>query len=304
MYTYKVTNQNHIAKLLADGLKPEDVQELVLNVNNPDLFIDNMLDELAGESYWPLAVPPGLITDQEDELQLRGRARRIIEMMTEDIDLFGLKFLDCGCGAGHTAAEAVVKGAGTVVGYDIKRFPTWNTLATTNLTFTSSWDDVLSKGPYDIIFLYDVLDHVMDRDPEFLLADCADALSKDGQIIVRLHPWISRHGTHLYTGLNRAYAHVIFPEDKLKERGYEGIPTRKVIHPMVTYKSWVSQAGLKIVKEDKFQEPAEDYFLKNDLLRALVQKHYNDSPMQDYKEGRGDLARVMSFQFVDFILKK
>lgn len=302
MLTYKVSSPNHIRRLLDCSIGPDDIQEMTIKVNNVNRFLEGLLPEIQEESDWPLAVNPALIINPEDETEVKMRASHIIEVMLAGKDLYGLKFLDFGCGSGHVAMEALSRSASSVVGYDIKAHHTWQ--SNSAITFTTDWKAMAEKGPYDLILLYDVLDHVMDKDPGDVLSDLGRLLSANGEIIIRFHPWISRHGMHLYTKINRAYLHLIFGEEQLKEAGLEIMPTRKVIHPMMTYKNWITKSGLKIIKEDKLQEPVEDYFLKNDLIRTLIQRHYDESPMPDYREGHGDLSRVLSFHWVDFILGK
>jgi 2-polyprenyl-3-methyl-5-hydroxy-6-metoxy-1,4-benzoquinol methylase len=294
MYTYKITNPASIKNAISKGLKPEEIKEITFKVDSPELFLDSILEDFGD---WPLAVPYDMIVDPSDEVSCNIRARNIVDLTIEQ-DIYGLKILDCGCGDGYVSHELLMRGASQVVGFDLSPGKAWMGKS----LFTTDWKTVADNGPYDIILLYDVLDHVMDREPSDLLIDCNKVLK--GQMIVRCHPWIGRHGAHLYTSLNRAWAHVVFPEEKLKSKGYVATPTRKVIHPMMTYKKWFTSAGLKIVKEDKLQEPVEDYFLKNDLLRDCIQLNYNNSPMDDYREGTGDLSRVMSFHFIDFILQK
>ncbi len=304
MYTYKISNPNHIKRLLESSISPDEVAELTIKVNDIDTFLTGMLSEIKEDPDWPLAANPALIIDPDNEEETKIRARNIMDLVV-DQDPYGLKFLDFGCGIGYVAHEALERGASIAVGYDIKSHDSWQNLNTERLNLTMEWTDVVAKAPYDIILLYDVMDHIIDRDPGEVLSELARLLATDGHIVMRCHPWISRHGTHLYQqGLNRAFAHVIFSDEQLIAAGYNQMPTRKIVHPMMIYKNWIDKAKLRIVKEDKIQEPVEDYFLKNDLMKKLIQKHYNDSPMPEYRDGKGDLARVMSFHFVDFILRR
>ena len=302
MHNFTVSNPNTIRRLIEKN--KDDIKEITLRVKDPDIFLSDMLSDLKDDADWPYAVNPALIVNTDDEDEVRLRARNIVEMSIEQ-DVFGLNFLDFGCGEGHVAAEVLARGARKVVAHDIKAGDKWPTLSEQgNLLYTTDWKQVVENAPYDFILIYDVLDHVMNRDPKDVLSDLSKLLNKDGFISVRFHPWISRHGSHLYTQLNKAYAHLIFDDEKLKRCGYEVTPMRKVVHPMMTYKNWIQKAGLSVVKEDKIQEPVEDFFLKNDLLKSMIQKHFKNSPMEEYKEGKGDLSRVMSFHFCDFVLAR
>lgn len=298
---FKVSNPSHIKKLIATN--PDDIKTIIVDVQNTDLFLDGLLDELNEKSDWPLAVNPALIVDMNNPEECQIRARNVIEMIVER-DLYGLNVLDFGCGDGMVAGEMLSRGAAKVVAYDIKPHSYWKDLQNDGVILTTVAQDVASNGPYDFILLYDVLDHVMNVDPVVILQDLHKLLSPDGIITIRNHPWIARHGSHLYTHLNRAFAHVIFEEAMLNKRGYPITPTRKIVHPMFTYKKWFEKANLKIVKEDKIMEPVEEYFTKNEMFVSVINKHFADSHMEEYRNGRGDLARVLSFHFVDFILKK
>ena len=302
MHNFKISNPSTIRRFI-DKYK-NDIKEITLNVKDDDLFLSDLLCVLKDDNSWPEAIQASMITDPTSDEELQVRAKNIIEMMVEQ-DVFGLNILDFGCGEGDVAAEIMNRGARKVVAYDIKEGNKWPTFSNQgDITYTTDWKKVIEGAPYDFVLIYDVLDHVIDREPKDVLSEISRLLSKDGLISIRCHPWISRHGTHLYTQLNKAFAHLIFDDEKLKRLGYESTPTRKVIHPMITYKNWIEKAGLSIVKEEKHQEPVEEFFLKNDFLKSIIQKHFKNSPLTEYKEGKGDLSRVMSFHFCDFLVAR
>lgn len=298
---FSVSNPNQIKRLLESKISHEDIKELVIEIKNPDVFLESLLLDLNESSDWPLAVNPALIVDMNNHAECSIRAKNIIECMIER-DLYGLNVLDFGCGDGLVALEILARGAKKVVGYDLKPNNFWTSAS--NLILTTRAQEVASNGPYELILLYDVIDHIMNVEPSVVLEDLRRLLTPDGVIIARCHPWVSRHGAHLYTQLNRAFAHIIFDERCLRKYQYEVMPTRKIVHPIWAYKRWIEKAELKIIKEDKIQEPVEDYFIKNELLKSLIQRHFHDSPFEDYKEGKGDLSRVLSFHFVDYVLSR
>lgn len=301
MYNARITNPDYIKRYITSEPNHEDIKELVLNIQSPDKFINELLLDLSNDKEWPQAVHPSLLVDETYDDQMN-RARNIVEMVIEQ-DVFGLSFLDFGCGEGHTSLHLTDKNARKVVGYDIAEGKSWSGFPQKdNLTLTTDWRKVLENAPYDFILLYDVLDHIVDQEPKHVLGELAKLLTKDGLIAARCHPWIARHGAHLYNQVNKAFIQLIFSEEKLIEQGYKITPMRHVIHPMFTYKNWFAKAGLHVTKEDPIKEPVEDFFIKNDLIKAMIQRHFKNSPLEEYRDGKGDLSRVMSFQFVDFIL--
>jgi 2-polyprenyl-3-methyl-5-hydroxy-6-metoxy-1,4-benzoquinol methylase len=303
MFEFRITNPDYIKRFINNNPNPDDIKELIMCVKEPEKFLDELLLDLANDAEWPLAVHPSLLVDETYEDQMT-RARNIVEMIIEQ-DIFGLSFLDFGCGEGHLALHVTDKGARKAIGFDVKEGISWSKFPhKDNLVLTVDWKKVIDNAPYDCILLYDVLDHIMDQDPKDVLIELSKLLNKDGFMVVRCHPWISKHGSHLYNQINKAFIHLIFNEEKLKEQGYKVTPTRQIVHPMFTYKNWFSKAKLNIVKEDPIKEPVEDFFIKNDLIRAMIQRHFDDSPFDDYRDGNGDLSRVLSFQFVDFILTR
>jgi 2-polyprenyl-3-methyl-5-hydroxy-6-metoxy-1,4-benzoquinol methylase len=288
----KITNAQHIKSIAKHNANK--IQEIVVESELDDL-IEGLINHL---DDWPLAVNPSLIVDTSNEEACKNRAKNIIEMVVEQ-DLKDKKVLDFGCGDGFVTAELLKQGASKVVGYDIKAHKFWGSHQ--DIKLTTDWQEV--KEPFDFILIYDVLDHVFGVHPSKILTDLKTLLAPNGVIVLRCHPWVSRHATHLYTQINKAFIHFIFSNKQLKEQGYNQTPTRKIVHPLMTYKKWFDIADLKVIKEDKITEPVEDYFLNNELLKALFQRHFADSPLEDYREGKGDLGRILGIHFIDYVLK-
>lgn len=293
---HKLTDPNHIRKLFNCNSYLEDIREISLNVKDVNQFINDFFD-FDESSDWPLAVPPILVVDSKSPAACSERARNIIDSLI-NIPLKNLNILDFGCGDGTIAEEMANRGA-DVVAYDIVQPKTL-----LSKSFTTKWDDVVRSAPYDLILLYDVLDHMVDEEPSVALGRAGKLLKKNGKMIVRCHPWISRHGGHYYTQINRAWIHLFLTEEQLKERGCEIVPNRKVVHPLYTYKKWIEDANLEILQEDKIVENIEEYFTNNEMLKKAIYKHFKESPFEDYRQGRGDLARIMGIHFIDFFLEK
>lgn len=201
------------------------------------------------------------------------------------------KMLDYGCGEGHVAKMAADQGISQVVGYDISE-QRWNRHGrNNNLTFTTDREQVSSLGPYDVILLYDVVDHSMEVDPVDVLKDAKSLLARNGIVVMRCHPWSSRHGTHLWS-LNKAYAHLMLSEEQLAEMGHSGIPTRKIVHPRTYYPKMIAQAGMRITWEYTVYEQSGPIFEHNPPLKEKLLMHFDSFGYHDIEE-----------TFKDYVLK-
>lgn len=246
---------------------------------------------------WPEAVNPNLICDPKSETDKSERGRGIIELMIEE-DLKSLKMLDIGCGEGHLVDLALSYQAATVVGYDIREQERWGRFEQNpNKIFTSNFDVVRSHGPYDIITIFDVIDHVQRETPSDLLFKANQVLADNGKIYMRCHPFTSRHGTHLYHGLNKAYAHLVFTEPELQQLEIDQThaePSIKVVYPLKTYAQFVQESGLKQVSHREITEKVENFF-KIPKIAERIMKATNTTSFPEFQ---------MSLQFVDYVLKK
>jgi SAM-dependent methyltransferase len=246
---------------------------------------------------WPEAVNPNLICNPESFDDKNERGRGIIEMCIEE-NLKDLKFLDYGCGEGHCAALSAEYNSTISIGYDPQPKDTWsNYTARNNLLFTSDFNAVKAAGPFDVILLYDVIDHVVGESPEDVLAKVSSLLSPTGKIYMRTHPFISRHGPHLYHDLNKAYIHLVFTPDELRQL----IPNSKyrepcigVTTPIRTYEGFITKAGLKIMNKRDIQEKVEPFF-KIPKIAERIMRNLGVNSFPDFQ---------MSLQFIDYILTK
>lgn len=245
---------------------------------------------------WPEAVNPNLICDPSNEQDKLERGRGIVELMIEP-DLKGLKMLDMGCGEGHVPFVASEYEPTLVVGYDCEENEKWNSFQKPNLFYTKDWKKALEKGPYDVIVLFDVIDHVKNENAASVLSKAASALTDEGRIYLRCHPYISRHGTHLYHHLNKAYIHIVFNKEELKEL----IPDPKfaeesigVLYPLKTYESFIKQANLEVVHRREITSKVDSFFKIPKIAERIMKNHNLDS----FPEFQ------MSLDFVDYVLKK
>jgi len=211
---------------------------------------------------WPEAVNKNLICDPNSDKDKIERGRGIIELMIDE-DLKNLKFLDYGCGEGHCAYLSSEYGSATSIGYDVVEYPQWKNFEPNKSTITTDWGFVKSNGPYNVIILFDVIDHLKTETPVEVLSKLKQVLAPDGKIYMRCHPITSRHATHLYHDLNKAYLHLVFTDEELRQL----IPESKFreknmgsFFPIATYEQQIKEAGLKNVNRREIRENAEDFF--------------------------------------------
>lgn len=177
------------------------------------------------------------------------------------------------------------------------------------MTLTTSWKEVVKKAPYDIIMLYDVLDHIEGPVSNIAkeLKNIKSILRPGGSVYVRCHPFCSRHGTHLYQKINKAFIHLIFTEEELEKLGYGKefqLPTRKIIHPIITYNEWFKTANFQLYKRDHvYREAVEPFFENIPLVAKRIKDHWKDSSDKNLKSGKGFPRIQLEQQFVDYILK-
>jgi 2-polyprenyl-3-methyl-5-hydroxy-6-metoxy-1,4-benzoquinol methylase len=247
------------------------------------------LKELVHSDEWPRAVDPRSIIITEDAAF--HRAHQILDLIIGE-PLTGKSFLDFGCGGGHVVMAALEQNPKFAMGYDINA----GKIKFDNEHFTSELDVVGLKGPYDIVLLQDVLDHIEYVDPVAALKQVKRVVADGGRVFVRNHPWCSRHGSHLYTKLNKAFAHLVLDEAELcRMGGYINDHTLKIYYPMETYRKWFSDAGFRICSEIKFPGRTEDYFRKPSFSKERLVKHWGGDETQ--------MILNTQIDFVEYVLE-
>jgi 2-polyprenyl-3-methyl-5-hydroxy-6-metoxy-1,4-benzoquinol methylase len=245
---------------------------------------------------WPEAVNPNLICDPDNETDKLERGRGIVELMIEP-DLKDLRVLDLGCGEGQVAFVASEYEPKIVVGYDVKENEKWKEFKKDKLVYTTNFDEVLENGPYDVVVMFDVLDHVKDEDAISLLKKASKALDDDGQIYMRCHPFVAKHGTHLYHQLNKAYAHLVFTKDEIKKLITDDKyveETIEVKYPISTYLKFIESSGLKIANRRDITSKVDPFF----KIPKIAERIIKNTGMDQFPEFQ------MSLDFIDFVLKK
>lgn len=247
---------------------------------------------------WPEAVNPHLICNPNVDEDKQERARGIIELMIEE-DLKGLKFLDFGCGEGHCAAISTEYGTVVSVGYDIVEHPHWKTFSANEkqqtAKLTTNFEEVRQSGPYDVILLFDVIDHLQQENVLSVINKLKSVLTENGKIYARIHPYMSRHATHLYHTLNKAYMHLVFTEEELHTivaSNEHAISSTKVIDPLTDYATAIETVGLRVISKREIVERVEPFF----KIPKIAERIIKNTGVHEFPE------RLMSMQFIDAVL--
>lgn len=277
--------------------KAPNVVAAAVNSSGDDYGSFSALQVALQSSKWPEAVNPHLICDPNSHDDKIERGKGVIELMIEE-NLNGLKFLDYGCGEGQCAYVSADYNTDMSVGYDIVKNDNWDKMPPkSNLLFTSNFADVQTRGPFDVIVLFDVIDHLSSGNPVGVLKEAKSVLADTGKIYMRTHPFTSRHATHLYHDLNKAYIHLVFTKDELEQL----IPNSQfkehnlgVTTPIATYKQFIADAGLNILTKRDVTEKVESFF-KIPKIAERIMKNTNMPSFPEFQ---------MSLQFIDYVLTK
>lgn len=261
------------------------------------------LKSLLASDQWPEAIDQNLICAQDSETDKISRAEGILELLVEK-DLRNKKFLDFGCGEGHVAYKALTQEPLISVGYDKIHMPSWSKFPTNDkLLFTTDFETAKQHSPYDIILVYDVIDHVSHKEALAILRQIHDLLDINGTIYLRTHPFCSRHATHLYQTINKAYIHLVFTNQELKDLGYEAPDNTHVVYPINQYETMFKEADLAISHNNILREKVDAFFKKTPLIKERIRMHYKDSSDKHIRNG-GFPEYQCEQQFLDYVLKR
>lgn len=258
----------------------------------------NLLKSLLDSNEWPEAVFGAQIADENSESDKAERAEGISDILLPPFS--GKKFLDFGCGEGHVA-KYVSGEASISVGYDIEKSLSskleWEN-KNEKFLLTTDFDKVMSEGPYDIIMIYDVLDHSSDVPSEILLK-AKSVLAEDGRIYLRCHPWTGRHGGHAYRKINKAFVHLAFREEELDHLGLKLEHNRKILFPIKTYNQAIEEAGLERESEPEIDtQEVESFFEENPLVKSRILAAFG---LEEWTAEKPVFQ--MSQCFLDYVLK-
>lgn len=245
---------------------------------------------------WPLAVAPDRIIKPGNQSQEQLRALQVAKIIDGLVPLKSKTILDVGCGNGYLAREISSK-AKYVLGFDIKQGD-WSSLVSDRLNVAFTTDEVGIVPGYDLIIMYDTLDHLSRVSPEDNLAWLRSLLNPEGVIYIRTHPWCSRHGGHLYEhdNGNRAFLHLAFTMSELANMGLVIAPNIKVVKPHMAYEGFFAKAGLKIVSKRLITEPVDGFFTQNPLILDRISKLWWDN------DNIESVLKKMQISFIDYVL--
>ena len=284
---------------LRRAITHEEAPVVVAQAVVPQLSAEEEFEELKKileSDRWPEAVNSALICDPKSETDKTERGRGIIELLIDD-DLKGLKFLDYGCGQGYCAHLSSSYETKVSVGYDIVKHPQWKKFPKSDAILTNDFGLVTQNGPYDVILLFDVLDHRKNESAASILEKAKNLLAPQGKIYVRCHPLTSRHGTHLYLDINKAYLHLIFTENELKQLIPQSIHAEKNTgspYPVNEYENMFKGSGLTVVHRREIKENPEEFF-KIPLIKERIMRHTGHKSYPEFQ---------MSLSFIDVTLQK
>ncbi len=289
-----------IAKINANMLLPKHL----VQADKTNEF--DSLKMLLNSDQWPHAIDPTLICNAENEQDKEDRAEGIIDLVV-DVHLKNLSFLDFGCGDGHVVEKTRQQGPRRAVGFDIKTYEKWDEWESSETIFhTNDWEEVQRAGPYNAILMYDVIDHIIGHENEVInaLKRIKSVAAPGVKVFVRCHPWCSRHATHLYHKMNKAYLHVIFTSEELEKMGLiTENEARKIIHPIITYQNWFRQAGFQVPKQPNItSENIENFFVDTPVVARRIKSHWAASHDHKLRTGQTFPTIQLQQQFLDFVL--
>jgi SAM-dependent methyltransferase len=277
--------QIHLLKQEVGELKSHLRRYGLQEANKYETELKALRDELESDR-WPAAVDQQMIC--RDELQFRERAEGILNIVVGE-DLKDRTFLDYGCGEGHVTVMAKERGA-TVVGYDLE--PKWKSdLA----IFTTDFETVRKQGPYEIILLHDVLDHIQSIDPVTALQQVRALMGRETRVYIRNHPWCARHGGHVYEDVNKAFVHLVFDDVELTRlTGVQSAYNIKVSRPLDTYRHWFKMAELEVKSEIPIRRDVEKFFLEPTYAHQRLKQKWEDS---------AQMIQDLEIEFVEYLVQ-
>lgn len=147
--------------------------------------------------------------------------------------------------------------------------------------------NAILEPPYDIIVIYDVLDHC-EENPITVLKSMHKMLAPEGKIYIRCHPWCARHCAHLYRTINKAFIHLFLsPQEIYQAYKVKSIHIRKMSNnPFEMYYDWFNKSNLKAVAQNAVLKQVEPIFHQFKMRKII----FTD-----------ELISLMNMEFIDFV---
>lgn len=284
-----------LIKRLCDEIGHElgqDLNDMIVTKNLQDINENfNKLKDMLFSPAWPKAIPNELMCDENNEKDKMDRANGILGVFVTEL-VENKSFLDFGTGEGHLPYAAHKAKAKVSVGYDMQTNFALNSADT--LYYTNMWHEVVKNGPYDVITLFDVIDHLEYETPVNVFLNLKTVLKKSGKIYVRYHPFVSKHGSHMYKKLNKAFPHLVFTDTELQLIMPDFVPMSNisVLHPIKTYEEYAINSGLKVAQEKITRSKIDDFF-KNELISKRICELTGSQVLPESQ---------MEIEFVDHVL--
>ena len=197
-----------------------------------------------------------------------------------------VKMLDFGCGNGDLIAALNSTGR-KAVGYD-------KTTQSTNNCF-SDWAKIIDLAPFKLAILYDVLDHTDLQDFIEILEQIKTVIHSDGKIFIRVHPFSSINGSHDFSPINLAFAHLCLTPSEMTRFGLKTWQNIKVVLPLEFYERVFGLLGYAVVSK-KVHHSQVNPFVVSNLMPRIRRLHYSETMSTELIE------KSLSINYIDFLL--
>jgi len=197
-----------------------------------------------------------------------------------------VKMLDYGCGEGDLIA-ALNRAGRKAVGYD-KASPKM-------AGCYDNWAKVVDLAPFKLVILYDVLDHT--DLPSFIgiFEHVRTVIHSDGKIFIRVHPFSSVNGSHDFSPINLAFAHMCLTPSETIKLGLKSWDSIKVVLPLEFYERVFGLLGFTVISK-KIHHSQTIPFVSSHLMTRIKRLHYSVSMSEE------QIEKSLSINYIDFLL--
>lgn len=278
-------------------VEPKQVAEpkqVVINKNKEELTdkqTSGLMPSISNDKNWPLAVTESNLIKNERSKWVRAN---LISSSMGDIQE---PILDFGCGDGHLTMIIKNKEK-TVYGYDHVYRPSWEKFfdepeIELKSTFINDLDE-LSDIKFGSIIMYDVIDHIERDSVTDVLDKVHSMLKDDGRLYISAHPFSSINGGHIYEEHNKAYLHMLLPDDELEKcAGY--VPNIKVVRPNAQYQKFF--AGRFNIEDKELVVNELDKWVVDNILDPIYVRWYRNASREQVK-------KILEINRINYVLSK